>query len=77
MHYIGDTSRGFSQRALGDQAAQPFFQQAMELGITFWNTANVYGIGSSEGDHRDVELTEDEVRMLEEHYVPHLPTGFS
>jgi 1-deoxyxylulose-5-phosphate synthase len=27
---------------------QPFFQQAVELGITFWDTANVYGIGSSE-----------------------------
>ena len=45
---FGDTSRGFNQWALGDQAAQPFFQQAIELGITFWDTANVYGIGSSE-----------------------------
>jgi aryl-alcohol dehydrogenase-like predicted oxidoreductase len=45
---FGDTSRGFSEWALGDQEAQPFFQQAMELGITFWDTANVYGFGSSE-----------------------------
>jgi diketogulonate reductase-like aldo/keto reductase len=45
---FGDTSRGFSEWALGDDAAQPFFSQAMELGITFWDTANVYGIGSSE-----------------------------
>jgi len=45
---FGDTSRGFSEWSLGDQEAQPFFRQAIELGITFWDTANVYGIGSSE-----------------------------
>ena len=45
---FGDTSRGFSKWALGDDESQPFFQQAIELGITFWDTANVYGIGSSE-----------------------------
>ena len=45
---FGDTSRGFSDWALGDDEAGPFFRQAIELGITFWDTANVYGIGSSE-----------------------------
>ena len=45
---FGDTSRGFSECSLGDEEAQPFFQQAVELGITFWDTANVYAIGSSE-----------------------------
>jgi 1-deoxyxylulose-5-phosphate synthase len=45
---FGDTSRGFNDWALGDEAAQPFFRQALDLGITFWDTANVYGIGSSE-----------------------------
>jgi 1-deoxyxylulose-5-phosphate synthase len=45
---FGDTSRGFSEWSLGDEEAQPFFQQAIQLGITFWDTANVYGIGSSE-----------------------------
>jgi len=45
---FGDTSRGFSDWALGDEEAGPFFRQAIELGITFWDTANVYGIGSSE-----------------------------
>jgi aryl-alcohol dehydrogenase-like predicted oxidoreductase len=34
--------------ALGDDAAEPIFRQAVELGITFWDTANIYGIGSSE-----------------------------
>ena len=45
---FGDTARGFSEWALGDGEAQPFFQQAIELGITFWDTANVYSFGSSE-----------------------------
>jgi 1-deoxyxylulose-5-phosphate synthase len=45
---FGDTSRGFNEWSLGDDEAQRSFQQAIELGITLWDTANVYGIGSSE-----------------------------
>ncbi len=45
---FGDTSRGVSEWALGDEDAKPFFGQAIELGITFWDTANVYRFGSSE-----------------------------
>jgi 1-deoxyxylulose-5-phosphate synthase len=45
---FGDTSRGFNEWALDDAAAEPIFRQAVELGITFWDTANVYGHGSSE-----------------------------
>ncbi len=45
---FGDASRGFSEWSLGEEAAQPFFAQAVELGITFWDTANVYSFGSSE-----------------------------
>ena len=45
---FGDSSRGFTEWALDDEAAQPLFQQAVELGINFWDTANVYGFGSSE-----------------------------
>ena len=45
---FGDTSRGFSEWALDDEAAAPIFRQAVELGITFWDTANVYSIGTSE-----------------------------
>ncbi|GAA0910927.1 aldo/keto reductase [Virgisporangium aurantiacum] len=33
---------------LDDDAAGPLFRQAVELGITFWDTANVYGRGTSE-----------------------------
>ena len=45
---FGDTSRGFNQWALDDVAAEPVFRQAVELGITFWDTANAYGFGTSE-----------------------------
>jgi len=45
---FGDTSRGFNQWALDDPGAEPIIRQALELGITLWDTANVYGFGSSE-----------------------------
>jgi aryl-alcohol dehydrogenase-like predicted oxidoreductase len=45
---FGDTSRGFSEWALDDEGAAPIFRQAVEFGITFWDTANIYGFGSSE-----------------------------
>ncbi|RCK67949.1 aldo/keto reductase [Desertihabitans brevis] len=44
----GDASRGGHPWVLDEEAAQPFFRQAVELGITFWDTANVYSLGSSE-----------------------------
>jgi 1-deoxyxylulose-5-phosphate synthase len=34
--------------ALDDEAAEPLFRQAVELGITLWDTANGYGAGTSE-----------------------------
>jgi aryl-alcohol dehydrogenase-like predicted oxidoreductase len=43
---FGDGSR--APWALGDDAAEPIFRQALELGINFWDTANIYGHGTSE-----------------------------
>jgi len=37
---FGDASRGSHDWALDDQAAEPIFRQDVELGITFWDTAN-------------------------------------
>ncbi|WP_213814587.1 aldo/keto reductase [Glaciihabitans sp. dw_435] len=34
--------------ALDDDAAEPIFRQALDLGVTFWDTANVYAQGTSE-----------------------------
>jgi aryl-alcohol dehydrogenase-like predicted oxidoreductase len=44
----GDASRGGHPWVLDEDTAQGFFEQAVELGITFWDTANVYSGGSSE-----------------------------
>ena len=33
---------------LNEEQSQPFFKQALELGINFFDTANVYSVGSSE-----------------------------
>ena len=45
---FGNPTSGFSQWSLPEEESQPFFAQAVELGITFWDTANVYSFGSSE-----------------------------
>ena len=34
--------------ALNEAQSQPFFKQSLDLGINFWDTANVYSTGSSE-----------------------------
>ena len=45
---FGDPDRGFSEWSLREEQAGPFFAQAVGLGITLWDTANVYNYGSSE-----------------------------
>ena len=44
----GDATRGGHGWALEEEASQPFFRQAIEAGINFFDTANVYSNGSSE-----------------------------
>ena len=44
----GNPVTGLHQWTLDEEASQPFFRQAVELGVTFWDTANVYQAGSSE-----------------------------
>jgi 1-deoxyxylulose-5-phosphate synthase len=44
----GRAATGMHQWTLGEDAASAFFRQAVELGITFWDTANVYQGGTSE-----------------------------
>ena len=41
-------ARGFHEWTLDEEESQPFFRQAVELGITLWDTANGYGGGTSE-----------------------------
>jgi aryl-alcohol dehydrogenase-like predicted oxidoreductase len=44
----GEPSRGAHAWTLDEAASRPFVQRALELGITFFDTANVYSDGSSE-----------------------------
>ena len=44
----GVAAMGMHQWTLDEDAAAPFFRQAVELGVTFWDTANVYQGGTSE-----------------------------
>ncbi|WP_243062552.1 aldo/keto reductase [Humibacter sp. RRB41] len=45
---FGDPSRGGHPWALGEEASRPLIKAALEAGITFLDTANVYSVGSSE-----------------------------
>ncbi|WAL65439.1 aldo/keto reductase [Amycolatopsis cynarae] len=45
---FADPALGVNPWALDEQAAEPMFRRAVELGITLWDTANVYGGGTSE-----------------------------
>jgi aryl-alcohol dehydrogenase-like predicted oxidoreductase len=44
----GEPERGGHPWSLGEEAARPFLARALELGINFFDTANVYSDGSSE-----------------------------
>ena len=44
----GEPSRGTHEWTLDEAASRPFIRDALEAGITFFDTANVYSAGSSE-----------------------------
>jgi aryl-alcohol dehydrogenase-like predicted oxidoreductase len=44
----GNAAAGLHQWTLDEDAAAVFFRQAVEVGVTFWDTANVYQAGTSE-----------------------------
>jgi 1-deoxyxylulose-5-phosphate synthase len=48
MSYGDPSTRDAHPWALTEENAQPFFKQAVDLGVTFWDTANVYQLGTSE-----------------------------
>jgi aryl-alcohol dehydrogenase-like predicted oxidoreductase len=48
MSYGDASVAGAHRWALDEEASQPFFRQAVEAGITFWDTANTYQHGTSE-----------------------------
>jgi 1-deoxyxylulose-5-phosphate synthase len=46
MSYGDPTTERAHQWTLADDEAQPFFRQAIGLGITFWDTANTCQAGT-------------------------------
>ncbi len=44
----GEPGRGNHEWSLDEEAGRPFFRRAIEAGINFFDTANVYSAGSSE-----------------------------
>ncbi len=44
----GEPDRGNHEWTLGEEASRPFIREALEAGINFFDTANVYSDGSSE-----------------------------
>jgi aryl-alcohol dehydrogenase (NADP+) len=44
----GEPERGGHPWSLGEEDSRPFFRQALDAGINFFDTANVYSAGSSE-----------------------------
>jgi aryl-alcohol dehydrogenase (NADP+) len=44
----GEPARGTQRWSLPEDEARPFFARALELGVNFFDTANVYSAGSSE-----------------------------
>lgn len=45
---FGDATRWIHQWVLNEESSRPVIQKALELGINFFDTANVYSIGASE-----------------------------
>ncbi len=45
---FGDANRGFHKWVLDEANSRPIIQKALELGINFFDTANVYSNGTSE-----------------------------
>src|SRR6476661_1299389 len=61
----GEGSRGGHPWALDEESSRPFYKQALDAGINFFDTANVYSGGTSEAflgrALRDLGVNRDEV----------------
>ncbi|MGB1084264.1 MAG: aldo/keto reductase [Ilumatobacteraceae bacterium] len=44
----GQSNLGTHEWSLDEETSRPFFKQALDLGINFFDTANVYSLGTSE-----------------------------
>ena len=86
---FGDATKGHHRWVLDEERARPIIKKALDLGINFFDTANVYAEGTSEeivgatqiSQLEDavaalsISLTPEEIAFLEEPYVPHRVVG--
>lgn len=79
---FGDAEHWVHKWVLDEENSWPIIKKALELGITFFDTANVYSIGATKITHLEdavgalsVKLTQEEVAHLEAPYVPHRIVG--
>jgi aryl-alcohol dehydrogenase-like predicted oxidoreductase len=70
----GVSDRGNHPWSLDEERSRPFIKRALEGGINFFDTANVYSDGTSAA--LTLTLSADEIASLEEHYVPRNVAGF-
>lgn len=70
----GDTTKGWhGDWLLSEEESKPFFRQALEAGINFFDTANVYAGGTSEeitGKHLRAMARRDEIVVATKAYFP-------
>jgi aryl-alcohol dehydrogenase-like predicted oxidoreductase len=70
----GDAARGHHAWALDEETSRPFYVQALESGINFFDTANVYSNGTSEEflgrALRDLAVNRDEVVIATKVFMP-------
>jgi aryl-alcohol dehydrogenase (NADP+) len=70
----GEAARGHHAWALDEETSRPFYVQALEAGINFFDTANVYSGGTSEEflgrALRDLGVNRDEVVVASKVFMP-------
>ena len=70
----GEGARGIHPWALDEETSRPFYVQALEAGINFFDTANVYSGGTSEEflgrALRELEVDRDEVVIASKVFMP-------
>ena len=73
----GDTSKGWhGDWLLDEEQSRPFFRKALEAGINFFDTANMYAEGSSEeitGKLLREMANRDEIVVATKAYFPWRP----
>jgi aryl-alcohol dehydrogenase-like predicted oxidoreductase len=72
-------SKRWREWVLEETEALPFYRRALEAGINFFDSADMYSLGVRHLDQAiealNIRLTEDEMKALEEPYEAHPVPG--